>query len=181
MQTLFCTSGWVVAQSVAGNEVCVKNVKKRLLEAEVGERCCIIGTLFKKMELKPSILKEISTSVRQFLLPSCNSLSLSLSLSLSRFVQHHLLSQPPRAKLTSSSDQLVVEDSSQRFPLSGNIPSPHLVTGIIIVCTVCCMDLTLYLYRCVSGSAGDSDEGRSVRGRGLYLCWSAFSRRERGD
>ena len=102
----------------------MKNVKKRLLEAEVGERCCIIGTLFKKMELKPSILKEISTSVRQFLLPSCNSLSLS------RFVQHHLLSQPPRAKLTSSSDRLVVEDSSQRFPLSGNIPSPHLVTGI---------------------------------------------------
>ncbi|CAI8054295.1 DNA polymerase delta subunit 2 [Geodia barretti] len=90
-----------------GNEVCVKNVKKRLLEAEVGERCCIIGTLFKKMELKPSILKEISTS-------------------------HHLLSQPPRAKLTSSSDQLVVEDSSQRFPLSGNIPSPHLVTGVLV-------------------------------------------------
>jgi DNA polymerase delta subunit 2 len=90
-----------------GNEVCVKNVKKRLLEAKVGERCCIIGTLFKKMELKPSILKEISAS-------------------------HHLLSQPPRAKLTSSSDQVVVEDSSQRFPLSGNIPSPHLVTGVIV-------------------------------------------------
>ena len=54
-------------------------------------------------------------------------------LSLSRFVQHHLLSQPPRAKLTSSSDQLAVEDSGQRFPLSGNIPSPHLVTGIVIL------------------------------------------------
>ena len=116
---------------VVGDEVCVK---KRLLEAEVGERCCIIGTLFKKMELKPSILKEISASVRQFLSPSCNiSAPPPLSLSLSRFIQHHLLSQPPRAKLTSSSDQLAVEDSGQRFPLSGNIPSPHLVTGIVIL------------------------------------------------
>ena len=55
--------------------------------------------------------------------------SLSLLLSHSP-LQHHLLPQPRRAKLTSSSDQLVVEDSSQRFPLSGNIPSQQLVTGI---------------------------------------------------
>ena len=47
-----------------GDEV---SVKKKLFEAKPGERCCVIGTLFKKMELKPSILKEISTTVRQFL------------------------------------------------------------------------------------------------------------------
>ena len=46
-----------------GKEV---SVKKSLMEAKV-ERCCIVGTLFKKMELKPSILKEISASVRRSL------------------------------------------------------------------------------------------------------------------
>jgi DNA polymerase delta subunit 2 len=83
------------------------DMKKHLVEAKVRQRCCVIGTLFKKMELKPSILKEISA-------------------------KHHLLPQPPRAKLTSGSDQLVVEDQSQRFPLSGNIPSSQLVTGVIV-------------------------------------------------
>ena len=38
-------------------------VKKWLLGAEGGERCCVIGTLFKSMELKPNILKDISSKV----------------------------------------------------------------------------------------------------------------------
>ena len=38
-------------------------IKKSLLDLKVEERCCIIGTLFKKMELKPNILKEISAMV----------------------------------------------------------------------------------------------------------------------
>jgi hypothetical protein len=37
---------------------------KRLFEiADSGEECVIVGTLFKKQELKPSILQEISEEV----------------------------------------------------------------------------------------------------------------------
>lgn len=40
-------------------------VKNQLVDVVVDERCCVIGTLFKKMELKPNILKEISANVRR--------------------------------------------------------------------------------------------------------------------
>ncbi len=33
------------------------------LSEEKGKECCIVGTIFKQMELKPSILKEISAKV----------------------------------------------------------------------------------------------------------------------
>ena len=33
------------------------------LSRKGGEECCIVGTIFKKMDLKPSILKEISVKV----------------------------------------------------------------------------------------------------------------------
>eukprot|EP00061_Rhincodon_typus_P015191 g42726.t1 len=33
---------------------------KKLCELQMGEKCCAVGTLFKHMELKPSILREIS-------------------------------------------------------------------------------------------------------------------------
>ncbi|XP_064477824.1 DNA polymerase delta subunit 2-like isoform X2 [Ornithodoros turicata] len=65
----------------------------------------IVGTLFKVMELQPSILKEISE-------------------------EHSLASQPCRAHFTDSSDTLVLEDSKQRLPLSGAIDVHSHVTGV---------------------------------------------------
>ncbi|XP_075210012.1 DNA polymerase delta subunit 2-like [Lycorma delicatula] len=71
-----------------------------------GEKCVVIGTLFKHQELKPSILKEISEELQ-------------------------LVPQPPRSHFTSDSDKLILEDELQRIMLLGNIDIHSVVTGII--------------------------------------------------
>ena len=38
---------------------------QKLSDLKTGQKCCIIGTVFKKMELEPSILNEISQQVCQ--------------------------------------------------------------------------------------------------------------------
>ncbi|XP_014678372.1 PREDICTED: DNA polymerase delta subunit 2-like, partial [Priapulus caudatus] len=81
--------------------------QKKLSEIEIGQKCIVVGTSFKHMELKPNILKEVSE-------------------------EHNLLPHPPRDRYTDEADQLILEDELQRTVLVGNVDVQKMVTGIIM-------------------------------------------------
>ncbi|XP_033095506.1 DNA polymerase delta subunit 2-like [Anneissia japonica] len=82
------------------------NIRK-LFELKKGEKCCVIGTIFKSMELRPNILREISD-------------------------EHNLMPQPVREKYISDKDTLILEDDLQRISLVDNIDVSKAIIGTVV-------------------------------------------------
>ncbi|XP_072167647.1 DNA polymerase delta subunit 2-like [Diadema setosum] len=81
--------------------------RRQIYQLKKGEKCFVIGTLFKKMELKPNILREISED-------------------------RNLTPQPPRERFTSDDDFVVLEDELQRVNLAGDINVQTTMTGVVM-------------------------------------------------
>jgi DNA polymerase delta subunit 2 len=91
--------------SLSGNRYEFKKISE--LDEDSPTKCIIIGTLFKNMILKPSILKEIAE-------------------------ENLLAPLPPPENYNHESDDIVLEDEIQRVKLTGNINVGELVTGVVV-------------------------------------------------
>ncbi|CDU16466.1 DNA polymerase delta small subunit, putative [Plasmodium yoelii] len=82
-------------------------VLQYLKDIKINEKCYCIGTIFKKMDLRPSILKEYISEIEY----------------LDDTVINYSQDQ----------DILFLEDETARLKLEGNINSDHYVTGLTII------------------------------------------------
>jgi DNA polymerase delta subunit 2 len=80
---------------------------KELKDVMKNEDCCIVGTIFKRMKLQPSILKEISDN-------------------------HAMVAHPPRTKYISEDDEILLEDLAHRVTLTGNMDGDMVATGVLV-------------------------------------------------
>ncbi|GMP25011.1 hypothetical protein CsSME_00002072 [Camellia sinensis var. sinensis] len=91
-----------------------------VLGLEEGKECIIVGTLYKHMKLKPSILDEYSKEMIKFLYFIGN-----MQKSAGPLVKPHNFIHPD--------DHLVLEDESGRVKLRGNVLLPSVyVTGLVV-------------------------------------------------
>jgi len=88
-----------------GSDVTVK----KLYQIQDAGRCILIGTLYRRMALRPSILAEVSED-------------------------YHLQPPPPPRKrfAADENDTLCIEDQVQRIPLAGKVDVKDFVTGVTI-------------------------------------------------
>lgn len=91
-------------RSAIGNAIFVN----RILDIKKGERCWIVGTVYKEMPLKDNVLNDLAK-------------------------EHGVEPPPPRLKFHSKEDMAVLEDESGRVPLGGEfLDSINIVTGLIL-------------------------------------------------
>ncbi|KAA1471233.1 hypothetical protein DENSPDRAFT_819272 [Dentipellis sp. KUC8613] len=80
----------------------------RVLDVVKGELCFVVGTIYMDMPLKPNVLEDVARD-------------------------HSTPAPPPRAKIWSEDDNVMVEDESGRILLVGEpLKKVQLVTGIIV-------------------------------------------------
>ncbi|ANQ07693.1 DNA polymerase delta small subunit [Plasmodium coatneyi] len=92
------------AKGLAGKEYSLLHYLKEL---KTNENCYCIGTLFKKMELRPSILNEYISEINE--------------------------TEDVVVNYTHDEDVLFLEDETARLKLEGNINSDHYVTGLTVI------------------------------------------------
>ncbi|KAI4839003.1 DNA polymerase delta small subunit [Plasmodium brasilianum] len=99
-------------EALNGEDINIKKEEERynilnyLKEIKVNEKCYCIGTLFKKMQLRPSILKEYLSEI-----DSCDNI----------------------INYSHDEDVLFLEDETARLKLEGNINSADYITGLTII------------------------------------------------
>ncbi|XP_067928589.1 DNA polymerase delta subunit 2-like [Watersipora subatra] len=80
---------------------------RQICDVVLGERCVLLGTIFKQMPLQPSILKELGEEL-------------------------NIPTQPVMDNFTSDEDVLILEDMLQRIVLIGDIKADNFVTGVCV-------------------------------------------------